>query len=286
MDLMRLQDGGYPFTIESIEFMQNAYKKALEKLSLVAGRNVIIDGVEIDGADVTDGVIIYNGEILPFIGGVHSATVIIYEAIEQVEYNEDADGDGNLDLKEAHVQRFAKCGVGGVANFPFTDLKRVRSLQNTRILGETMPWAGQLSKIPEGWLQAAGQTLNTVDYPELFDALGYSHGGLGATFKLPNLKNRVPVGAGGDYALGASGGEKNHQLSAYEMPSHSHAVRVKKGVMGASVDDNPGGNGESVRRTMDPEIDYAARTENEGSNGSHNNMQPYTALNYIIYVGV
>ncbi len=280
MDLMRLQDGGYPFTIESIEFMQNAYKKALENLSLVAGRNVIIDGVEIDGADVSDGVIIYNGEVLPFVGGVHSATVIIYEAIEQVEYNEDADSDGNLDLKEAHVQRFAKCGVGGVTNFPFTDLKRVRSLQNTRILGEVMEFAGLLTKIPEGWLHANGQSVNKSDYPDMYNMIGDTYGSDTLTFNLPNRTDRVGVGAGGDYALGASGGEKEHFLSVNEMPSHSHVTSLKKGEHdGGSAGDDlriPTASGTSTTITSNP----------QGGSQAHNNMQPYTAMNYIIYVGV
>lgn len=40
---------------------------------------------------------------------------------------------------------------------------------------------------PPGWLICAGQTLQTSNYPALFAALGYTHGGAGPEFLLPAL---------------------------------------------------------------------------------------------------
>ncbi len=283
---MRLKDGGYPFEIESLEFMQNAYKKALENISLIAGSGpVIIQGVNVNGTSVSDGVIIYNKEVLPFIGGTLSANVIIYETIEQVEYNEDLDNDGNLDMKEAHVQRFAKCGVGGVLNFPFAQLKRVRNLQNVRIVGEIIDFAGRADKVPAGWLPCDGRFILKADYPELYSVIGDVYGHTSTSFRLPSSVDRMAVGAGNKYALGAKGGSDTHVLSISEMPRHDHYVRVKKGVMGDSNDDNPGGSGNGGRRTMDGSVDYSAKTEYNGSGNAHNNMPPYIAFNKIIFVG-
>ena len=41
--------------------------------------------------------------------------------------------------------------------------------------------------LPTGWLSCAGQTLQTSNYPALFAALGYTHGGAGTEFSLPAL---------------------------------------------------------------------------------------------------
>lgn len=129
MDIIQALDGGFSFTTKTIKFMQDSIKKAIEFLTLFAGSSpVILEGVINTGGVVSSGVIIYQGEPIPFVGGSFNATVIIYENIENAAYNEDIDNDGNKDLKPAYIKRYAKCGVGGVASFPFADLKRIGDL--------------------------------------------------------------------------------------------------------------------------------------------------------------
>jgi microcystin-dependent protein len=123
------------------------------------------------------------------------------------------------------------------------------------------------SVAPDGYLLCNGQSLSTGAYPSLFTAIGYTYGGSGSSFNIPNLQNRVPVGRGTDTefdTLGETGGSKTHQLTIDEMPSHthiqdahnhtqnshnhtqnshSHAARV--GVSGAD-DNNHTGNGDFV----------------------------------------
>ena len=78
---------------------------------------------------------------------------------------------------------------------------------------------------PSGYLLCTGQTLLASDYQDLFNAIGYTYGGSGSSFVIPNLQNRVPVGKGSDTefdTLGETGGEKTVTLQTTHVPSHTH----------------------------------------------------------------
>lgn len=48
--------------------------------------------------------------------------------------------------------------------------------------------------VPIGWLLCNGATLQTSQYPALFAAIGYTHGGSGSTFKLPDSRGQFVRG--------------------------------------------------------------------------------------------
>jgi len=86
-----------------------------------------------------------------------------------------------------------------------------------------------------GWILCNGALLNVDDFQFLFNMIGYSFGGSGAQFRLPNPAGRVPgvIGTGYDdnvptstmtTYLGQSLGEYQHRLTIPEMPSHNHGV--------------------------------------------------------------
>jgi len=129
---------------------------------------------------------------------------------------------------------------------------------------------------PPGFIACDGSVLSAAAYPELFAAIGYNFGGSGDDFNVPNLLNRVAVGSGSDFSLGNTGGEQTHTLSEGEMPIHSHTIPYTITTLVLEP-------GEVTALTPIPLL--SANTGNAGGGGSHNNMQPYQALNYVIYAG-
>jgi microcystin-dependent protein len=80
------------------------------------------------------------------------------------------------------------------------------------------------SSAPDGYLLCQGQSVSTAEFAGLFAAIGYNYGGSGASFNVPNLQNRVPVGRGtGTFgSLNATGGAETHTLTVDQMPTHTH----------------------------------------------------------------
>jgi microcystin-dependent protein len=100
------------------------------------------------------------------------------------------------------------------------------------------------------------------------------------TFNLPNFCGRVPVMPDGTTefkALGITGGEKSHQLTQAEMPSHQHYIYGSKGV----DDKNFDGTGGRVSAS-DTQNSWNPVTGSAGNDYAHNNIQPYIGINMII----
>jgi microcystin-dependent protein len=79
------------------------------------------------------------------------------------------------------------------------------------------------------WLLCDGRSLSVNDYPKLFAVMGYSFGGSGANFNLPDPKGRVlgVIGQGpglSNRTLGESIGAETHTLTIDEMPNHNHTI--------------------------------------------------------------
>lgn len=79
------------------------------------------------------------------------------------------------------------------------------------------------------WSICEGQTLATALYPDLFSAIGYSFGGAGLFFSLPDLRSKFIVGydaiAAPEYqTIGQGGGQDNVVLIDSQIPKHNHTV--------------------------------------------------------------
>lgn len=90
------------------------------------------------------------------------------------------------------------------------------------------------SSAPSGFLLCDGSSLSTTTYAALFAAIGYTYGGAGANFSLPDARGKALVAAG-TYTDAVSGaitrtvgqvlGAEKHGLATGEMPNHTHAMK-------------------------------------------------------------
>jgi microcystin-dependent protein len=65
----------------------------------------------------------------------------------------------------------------------------------TPYIGQIIMFAGDFA--PQGWALCQGQLLPIADNAALFQLIGTTYGGDGdATFALPDLRGRVPIGDG------------------------------------------------------------------------------------------
>ncbi len=62
-------------------------------------------------------------------------------------------------------------------------------------IGMIIPFASN-GDIPAGYLLCNGASVNKVTYPDLFNSIGYTYGGSGEYFKLPNLTDKFIEGSG------------------------------------------------------------------------------------------
>ena len=147
-----------------------------------------------------------------------------------------------------------------VASVPFAyKAASAEKADNGVPVGGVIMWSGAVNSIPQGWALCNG------------------------TNGTPDLRNRFLVGAGDEYAVGATDGEKFHQLTVAEMPRHAHAdensandcggpVTSRSALLSTGYGAKGGFVGEDVFHTT-------------GGNQPHENRPPYYALCFIMKVG-
>ena len=97
-------------------------------------------------------------------------------------------------------------------------------VDNEPFLGEIVASAAELGP-PRGYVLAAGQLLPINQNQALFALLGTTYGGNGqTTFALPDLRNRIVVGWGGDTVYGERGGSDFVTLTEANLPVHTHSL--------------------------------------------------------------
>lgn len=153
----------------------------------------------------------------------------------------------------------------------------------------------------------------------------YNTGGEpGGTFRLPDARGRVPVGGSVDATSGSPaytftardrgnvGGAETHTLTSAQIPAHNHPVSLTTAVSGdhthnsstgvpgvntpGNFNDPPpyvmitdgGGLATGVPTTSSGAHTHSVSgntSNNTGGGSSHNNMQPFFVVNYIIFAG-
>ena len=149
---------------------------------------------------------------------------------------------------------------------------------------------------PGGWFDCNGQTLAKGEvgstYYDLFLAIGYTYGGSGANFNVPDMRGRVGVGLGQgagltDRPLADISGAETHTLTVAQMPNHSHTNNSSNNlglatVTGANTASNASGLDNSTTEMNLFERPVALNIDSIGGGLPHNNMQPYVVLRYLI----
>ena len=149
---------------------------------------------------------------------------------------------------------------------------------------------------PRGWAYCDGRILAISDFTSLYSIIGIQFGGDGrTTFGLPDLRSRVPIGAGqgtglSPYQQGQKGGLESLVLSTAQMPAHSHSVQCDIKTGGRSLKSSPEGSipanitqgeayGEDLSGNTHMHTDMITPV---GGSSAVENRQPFQALNYII----
>jgi len=81
--------------------------------------------------------------------------------------------------------------------------------------------------------------------------------------------------------IGKTGGEKTHTLTVAEMPEHDHQITRQYDKTGFSTPYGEPAAGWSLPSGVTSGTNMCP-TAKTGGSGSHNNLQPYIVLNYII----
>lgn len=123
-----------------------------------------------------------------------------------------------------------------------------------------------------------GGVYNRTDYPLLYDALDPAYIVSGAQFRVPDMRDRVPVGTGNNYALDDSGGVDSVVLTEAQLPAHQHSYNQY--TFGIDIESvgvpDPTGVGQPT---------VPQNTSSVGSDEAHENRMPYRALNWVIIAG-
>jgi microcystin-dependent protein len=123
-----------------------------------------------------------------------------------------------------------------------------------------------------GWLLCDGRSLSKTTYPKLFDVVGYSFGGSGDTFYLPNPKDKVVGVTGSSHTAGYSTGSETHTLSVDEIPSHTHTGTTDSSGSAYESETVMGGVGATVAGS--DSHTHTFTTNSTGGSQAHNIMQP------------
>jgi microcystin-dependent protein len=198
-------------------------------------------------------------------------------------------------------------------------------LLNTLIpVGLILPYA--INSAPSGWLLCNGQAVVRATYPALNALLSgstypYGNGDGTTTMNVPDLRGRIPVCAGtsggSTFALGATGGEETHTLTAGEggVAAHGHANTIAAGSHSHTYNGATGkvptntigftrvnvthGTGafnnnfvvysgagtdtsDSATDTQTPTMSGSVTNHAGAAGTAHNNLQPYQVVAYII----
>jgi microcystin-dependent protein len=239
----------FPLSSETIDFLQQM-AVMMAKAAGIGGDNYILSGCINTGGNVSDGIVVIAGEVMPFIGGVSTSYIVVEEIYRSVI----AEGQVYNDI---YITRQARFGTGPnqlawdifkpVLTIAALELKIATVIPS----GVVVMWAG--TDVPQGWHLCDGAD-GTPDLRGRF-IVGHSESDL----DFGNIAN--------------VGGAKKVALTVAQMPAHTHTYNAPN-APGA----HPGGDNGYDR----PNGMQASTTGSKGNGDVHENLPPYYVLAFII----
>ena len=175
-------------------------------------------------------------------------------------------------------------------NFDGANLTSIQGV-NTGIV---VPWGS--ASIPSGFLLCDGTSYSTTTYAALFAVIAYTYGGSGASFNVPDLRDRTVVGVSSANSkalaqgIGANtvtptgnvgGNAASTTLATTQIPAHTHTggtmgmggrTDYPGGAITGSMNTGSTGGGQSPDHTLSANFTGTANSV----------LQPGLVLNYII----
>jgi len=174
-------------------------------------------------------------------------------------------------------------------------LSSATSTSNQRIIGQVIMVAR--TTLPSAnWLFCDGTSYDTAQYAELFSVIGYTYGGSGGSFNVPNFLSKTPVGADANSALATyynsapvvSGGNRNQSNS--QLASHNHSINIAGGSFSYASSSNPnnsdrGNPSGSLSCVVNTGVGFSTSSitgSADNTGGGADYLPPFIVINYCI----
>jgi microcystin-dependent protein len=191
--------------------------------------------------------------------------------------------------------------IGNVSSTEISYLDGVTSSIQTQINTNTPTGMISIhsgSVAPTGWLLCDGTSYGSAAYTTLFNVIGYTFGGSGANFNVPNLKGKVVVGIDGSQVEFDTRGETGGAMTHQHATSTSGGASAGNTTGGASAGNTTGGastgnttNGASDGNTTSTAgshshtVDPGAITTNSNGDHDHNGTTGIPSSNVSVPTG-
>jgi hypothetical protein len=104
---------------DTLDFLQISYREAISAIAKAFGSRVIVTGVNDLGTSYSDGWIVIDGELMPFVAGLKTDRVVVEELTDTEIFN-------NGSIQTVYYTKRAK--LGNIGGYPFSDFIRVDTM--------------------------------------------------------------------------------------------------------------------------------------------------------------
>jgi hypothetical protein len=197
-----IKQDSFPLTSDVMEKLQSIAKTTTALANIIGSlqNNYIVEGCSSYNGNTASGIVLIEGELLPFLGGATQSHVEVVETPETLS----AFGNSYPGAILKRVVQFTS-SVGGTHQWNLFKSVAEMSLVNqfynqmaivTTPVGTILPYLGATA--PNKYVMADGQPVDANTYIDLWQMMTNNPGATpsaGSTFSPPDLRNRFLVGA-------------------------------------------------------------------------------------------